>query len=118
MQATENAWRRIEAEFGLLTAREVAELLGARPTKLLSVQRGKTLRYPGFQFDREARAILPVIEPLINLARANGWRMADVALWLTSPSTSFDAEDRPVDHLREDPDAVLAAAQNAFEAEY
>lgn len=37
---------------------------------------------------------------------------------MQSPSTSFEDEDRPVDHLRDDPDAVLAAAKTLFEADW
>jgi hypothetical protein len=130
LQATENAWRRMAAEFGMLTSSEVAGLLGAAPSNrnyasakrvdgaLLGVLRGKAFLYPAFQFDQDRGNVLPVIPPLIELARANGWRDDDLILWLQSPTTSFEAEDRPVDHLRTDPDAVLAAAKNAFEVRW
>ena len=36
MQATDAAWRRVEAEFGLLTGAEVAELLAADPSNGVS----------------------------------------------------------------------------------
>jgi hypothetical protein len=127
-QATENVWHRLEAEFGLLTGSEVAELLGASPSRrafaetkraeneVIGALRGGEFRYPGFQFDHGV--VLPVIAPLIVLARANHWRDEDLIFWLQGPSTSFEEEDRPVDHLRSDPDAVLAAAKNAFTAEW
>lgn len=126
-QATENMWHRLEVEFGLLTGREVAELLGAEPNdqsylsskstarQLIGVRRGNAYCYPGFQFDRDHGAILAVIEPLIQIADANGWPLEDLTMWMLSPTTSFEREDRPVDHLHE-PVAVLAAAKATFEA--
>jgi hypothetical protein len=129
-QATEAMWDRVGSEFGLLTEQEVAELLGAgrdnrsyaaskrTARKVIGVRRGTAVLYPGFQFDREhGGAVLEVIEPLIRLADANKWSLEDLALWMCSPSTSFPEEDRPVDHLQE-PEAVLAAAKNVFEAEW
>lgn len=130
LQATENVWRRIGTEFGLLTSSQVAELLGASPSnrhyasakrlahEIVGVLRGKAQLYPGFQFDRAHGTILPVMAPLIDLARVNGRQDADLILWLQGPTTFFAEEDRPVDHLRTDPEAVLAAAKGAFESEW
>ena len=130
MQATDAAWHRLEAEFGLLTGAEVAELLAAGPSnhgsvttrraknEILGVLRGTEYRYPGFQFDRDHGTVLPVIAPLIKLAHENQWRDDDLILWLQAPSTTFEDEDRPVDHLRREQDAVLAAARSAFEARW
>jgi hypothetical protein len=128
LQATENHWRNMGAECGLLTSGQVAELLGASPSnrnlasrkraahQIAGVARGNAVLYPGFQFDRTRGAILPVMELLIRLATANGWTDEDLLLWLYSPTTSFADEGRPIDHLH-DPDSVLAAAKAAFEAE-
>ena len=128
LQATENAFRAMGAEFGLLTSSQVAALLGANPSnrklvsrrraarQLAGVVRRNAVLYPGFQFDRTRARVLPVMEELIRLADANGWREEDLLLWLCSPTTSFDGEDRPVDHL-DDPDAVVAAAKDELESE-
>ncbi|TFC86916.1 DNA-binding protein [Cryobacterium sp. TmT2-59] len=125
VRATAEVWRRLEEEFGLLTSGEVAELLGVTPAgpswvaaqrkarKIIGVRRGNTYRYPGFQFDHQT--VLPVIAPLLELARANGWSSDDLTLWIFGPTTSFVQEDRPVDHLRE-PEAVLATATLTMEA--
>jgi len=125
IRATEVAWHGMAQEFGLLDGTQVAILLGGAgdidglPSSvtrgILAVERGDEIVYPGFQFDRDARTVLPVMEPLLALAEANGWRFGDVALWLISPSTSFDMEDRPVDHLISEPSAVLASARDSFE---
>lgn len=127
IQAETNAWKRIEAEFGLLASGEVAKLLGGSGTnrnfasekrragKILGVARGNTYRYPGFQFDRRRGTVLGVIGRLIALAAENGWPHEDVVLWLSSPSAYFHEQDRPVDHL-EEPDRLLAAARDQFEA--
>lgn len=128
-RATATLWRRLEAEFGLLTSAEVAEQLGVTPTdpdwvsaqrkahKIIGVRRGAAYRYPGFQFDRGHQAIVPVIEPLFGLASANAWTSEDLTLWMVSPTTEFTQEDRPVDHLQE-PEAVMAVAKLAMEADW
>ena len=126
-RATAAAWRRLEEEFGLLDAGEVQELLGAEPDQdltssklvvggLIRVEVGGRVLYPGFQVDRDVRAILPVIAGLLDLAAENSWSAEDLALWMTAPSTSFESEDRPVDHLRSEPEAVLAAARSEFDS--
>lgn len=128
LQAAENAWRRVDAEFGLLSSGEIAELLGGRSSnrnfasskrtagKILGVLLGNAYRFPGFQLAAGRGTVLPVIEPLIRLARAHGWSEDDLALWLTAPSSFFAAADRPVDHLAEH-DKVLAAAKDEIEAQ-
>lgn len=126
LQAAENIWRRIENEFGLLTSVEVAELLGSRkPNRstasalrnegsIVGISRGNSYRFPGFQFDAEQSAVVPVMPKLIALARENGRSDDDLVFWLTSPSSFFVEQDRPVDHIRED-EHLLAAAQDQFE---
>lgn len=127
LQASENVWRTMGAECGLLTSGQVAELLGASPSnrnlasrkraahQIAGAARGKAVLYPGFQFG--GGAIVPVMEPLIRLATANGWEEESLLVWLYSPTTSLADEGRPIDHLH-DPDAVLAAAKAAFETEW
>lgn len=127
IRATHAAWERVAEEFGLLTDAEVCGILGITPTnseslsvlrstgKIIAVTRGRSIRYPGFQFDRARRIIHPVIEPLLKVARANEWTSEDLTLWMIGPTTSFDEENRPVDHVRE-PEALLAAAHSHMEA--
>lgn len=122
LQATAAAWSRLEGEFGLLGDAEVkglldvtsASSLAVMDRELLGVTRGGTIVYPGFQF--ESGAILPVIKQLLALAGENEWSNEDLALWLIGPNTSFEAEDRPVDHLAGEPEAVLASARDEFES--
>ena len=126
LQAAENTLRRIEHEFGLLTSVEVAELLGSRKPnrsvaaaqraagQIVGIMRGNSYRFPGFQFDREAASVLPVIPKLIALARENDRSDEDLIFWLYSPSSFFPEKDRPVDHIRQE-DRVLAAAVDQFE---
>lgn len=73
-----------------------------------------SLLYPGFQFDRETHSIHPIINPLLALARENGWPAKDVTLWMTSPSGWFADCRRPVNHLG-DATKVLEAARDSFE---
>lgn len=117
-QATEAAFQRIQQEFGLLSIEEVAELLDAPPiaSELLGVSRDGIIVFPGYQFDRRARTVQSVIGPLLALAKDNSWSNESLALWLTGPSTSFEADGRPVDHLADEPEAVLASARDTMEA--
>jgi len=128
LRETENMWRQMDAEFGLLTVQEVAELLGPPTTRawvaehrkaghIIGVRRGNSYRYPAFQFDRDRQIVLPLFASLLKLARANDWCTESLSLWMLGPSTSFAKEDRPVDNLQ-DPQAVLAAAKMEMEAEW
>ena len=84
LQAAENAWRRIEAEFGMYSSLEVGGILGARKPnrnaasekrsggQVIGILRGNSYRYPGLQFDRNSGGILPVVPKLIAAARENG----------------------------------------------
>jgi hypothetical protein len=126
LQAAENIWRSIAEEFGMPTSVEVAELLGSRkPNRaiastlrnegsIVGVMRGNSYRFPGFQFDAEKSAVVPVMPKLIALARENGRSDEDLVFWLASPSSFFHEQDRPVDHLGEE-ERVLAAARDQFE---
>jgi hypothetical protein len=126
LQAAENIWRNIEHEFGMLTSMEVAERLGSRkPNRsmasalrnegsIVGIMRGNSYRFPGFQFDADKAAVVPVMPKLIALARENERSDEGLVYWLTSPSSFFHEQDRPVDHLHEE-DRVLAAARDQFE---
>ena len=118
LQATENAWRRITAKYGMLTGAEVSDLLGEAPggppvkrQDLLSAVRGGVDLYPGFQFDRERGQILPVIAPLLTLASELDWDLDDLTIWLSTPSGYFGG-DRPADHL-DNVEELLSTARNA-----
>lgn len=121
-QATENAWREIDAEFGLLSSTEAAQVMGyganrtwaatkRRDGQLLGVRRGGGFRYPSFQLTPQ---IMPVVARLTTIARQNSWSAEAVVLWLCSPSTWLHSDQRPVDLLSSDPDAVLKAAASAM----
>lgn len=126
LQAAENIWRSIEREFGMLSSMEVAERLGSRkPNRSLAsglrndgsivgIMRGNSYRFPGFQFDPDKSAVVPVMPKLIALARENERSDEGLVYWLTSPSSFFHEQDRPVDHLHEE-ERVLAAARDQFE---
>jgi len=125
-QATENTWREIDAEFGLLSSTEAAETMGyganrtwaaanRKNGRLLGVRRGGGFRYPGFQLTPD---VLPVIAHLIDIARQNAWSAESVVLWLCSPSGWLADDHRPVDLLAEEPHAVLEAASSAMAAHW
>lgn len=128
LAATENAWRSLEAEFGLLSSREVSAVVGSRSPnrsyaseqrakgRLIAVKRPGGLRYPGYQFDRTQHAIRPVMADLIRVAEEAGRSEASLALWMTMPSGYLDG-DRPVDQLS-DPDKVVEAAEQSFNVEW
>jgi hypothetical protein len=124
LQARRNAEARaqVDAEFGLLSSEQVAELVGSRSAnrasaayglrstgRIFSVTSGGVQRYPGFQFDPTAgqprRGVTRTLQVLADAA-LSGW---ELALWFTSPTGLLDGH-RPVDLLDTDPDAVVAAA--------
>lgn len=123
IQATENVWKGIDAEFALLTSMDVARLIGSKKSsrsfasdqraagKLMGVKRGNKILYPGFQFDLAAGKVLPKVPGLLKMASEVGWDEEDLILWLVAPSGYFDG-DRPVEHLDDD-DLVKKARQAA-----
>ncbi|WP_158297143.1 type II toxin-antitoxin system VapB family antitoxin [Zhihengliuella sp. ISTPL4] len=111
-QATENVWREIADEFGLLKSGEVGALLGASKSnrefvsirrnrgELLGVVRNNGYLYPGFQFDRSTGTIKAWVKPLLELAREHSMGAVDVLFWMMTPTIYFGG-DRPADHAGE-----------------
>lgn len=128
VQATKNVWRSMATEFGLLFDWEVSEAVaqsaGSQKSaadqrsagNLLAVKRGAALRYPGFQIDRDTGTIRPVIRHLLQVAKDAGRSEEYLALWMVSP-TGYLHGDRPVDQL-DDPEALVAAARQAFNVQW
>ena len=125
VQAEQNLYARIDAEFGMLTSTEAGQRMGSRSraprnlattahrnNQLLAVRQGNHLAYPGFQFGSDGQP-LAVIGRLRETAEANEWSEAGLVQWLCSPTTYFDG-DRPVDHLTGNPDRVVAVAGDAL----
>jgi hypothetical protein len=125
VQAEQNLYARIAAEFGMLSSTEAGKRMGSRSRAprnlaatahrnktLVAVRHGNSLVYPGFQFGPDGQP-LDVIGRLRETAEANDWSDAGLVQWLCSPTTYFDG-DRPVDHLTEDPDRVVAVAADAL----
>jgi hypothetical protein len=125
VQAEQNLYARIGAEFGMLTSTEAGKRMGSRSRAprnlattahrnktLIAVRQGNSLVYPGFQFGPDGQP-LAVIGRLRETAEANEWSEAGLVQWLCSPTTYFDG-DRPVDYLTEDPDRVVDVAAEAL----
>lgn len=125
LAATENAWRDMEAEFGLLTAQEVAERCGSRAKgrsslahdkrragQLFGISRLNATLFPGFQIDQTG-TIRPVIARLVSIIKEHGRTEEDLAQWMCLPSGYLD-DARPVDLLGQQDDAVVAAAEGHF----
>lgn len=125
LQARRNSAARmaVAREFGLLSADEVAELRGSTAAnrsalasrwkqegRLLAVQHHGRDRFPGFQLDAEGRPVPAIADIVARLGQ--GW---ETALWLVASNPDLD-DDRPVDRLRDDPAAVIAAAEREAEA--
>ncbi|MFS3128097.1 hypothetical protein ACLM5J_06805 [Nocardioides sp. Bht2] len=127
--AAERYWRRIEEEFGMLTATQAGSLLGAtsaaaglsliagkrRGRHVLGIERRQGVLYPGFQFDHACGAVLPVIADLRCIGEEHGYNEASLIQWLCAPTTYLDdgrGVRRPVDLLATDPDRVSAVAAN------
>ncbi|MFD6895045.1 hypothetical protein ACFWB0_10925 [Rhodococcus sp. NPDC060086] len=123
VQAQQNLYDRIDAEFGLLTSAQAADRMSSRAVarrnaataarsegRLLALRRGKYLLYPAFQF--AAVGILPVIAALRDIGDQHGWDEASLIEWMMAPTTYLGG-DRPVDIIN-DADQLLAVATEAF----
>ncbi|GGC84844.1 hypothetical protein GCM10011512_09610 [Tersicoccus solisilvae] len=111
-QHTENRWRQLDDEFGLLTAAQAGRRMGsindrAARTRvssargcLLAVRRGGRNLYPGFQFDDDGHP-RPAVARLLGTARSLDVSDETFALWLVAPAEALDAQ-RPVDLLADD----------------
>lgn len=134
VQAEQNLYDRIAAEFGLLNASEVGRQMSSRSRtprnlastarsngRLLGVRRGSRTVYPGFQFGADAQP-LPVIRELLELAGKHGRSEVGVVQWLCAPTTypaaEHQASRRPVDLLASDPDTVMEAAARSWGIEW
>lgn len=130
VQAEQNLYDRLDAEFGLLTASEAGRRLGSRssaPRNIAATERraGRLVAiarrasrplYPGFQFGPDG-APLPVIAELRALADRHGRSESGIVQWLCSPTTYLDGS-RPVDLLRAAPDQVLDLAARAWDVDW
>jgi hypothetical protein len=119
VQASENRWRAMAREYGLLDSRAVATLLGgsgtnrnrahqlAKEGKIIGVKRGRGTLYPGFEFDHGE--VRPVIAEVAAIGRRNHWTDPHLLLWLASPSGYL--EGRVPARMMDDPDKILEAAR-------
>ncbi|MEE2055949.1 hypothetical protein [Rhodococcus artemisiae] len=123
VQAQQNLYDRIDAEFGLLTSAQAADRMSSRAVarrnaataarregRLLALRRGKYLLYPAFQFG--SAGILPLIAALRDIGDQHGWDEASLIEWMMAPTTYLGG-DRPVDII-DDADQLLAVATEAF----
>jgi hypothetical protein len=129
LQARRNGAARTELmdEFGLLASSEVAEINQSKAEnkaalasrwkgegRIFSVKHDGRDWFPGFQFETSGRP-RPIIARV--LEALGGSREWETALWFTGASGYLDG-DRPVDHLEDDPEAVIRAAAHEAEDVY
>ncbi|MBT8163803.1 MULTISPECIES: hypothetical protein [Arthrobacter] len=119
VQASENRWRTIAEEYGLLDSGEVAALLGgsgknrnrahqlAKEGKIIGVKRGRGTLYPGFEFDHGE--VRPVIAEVAAIGRRNHWSDPHLLLWLASPNGYL--EGGVPAQMMEDTGRILEAAR-------
>jgi hypothetical protein len=128
LQARRNALAREQMfqEFGGLSSAEVSELAGSRAAnkaalahrwrqegRIFSVPHQGVSYFPGFQFDGEGQPIPAIAEVVRRLgSRSTEWGMA---LWFTA-NNGWLGGRRPVDLLREDPQAVVTAADREIDS--
>ena len=127
VQATENRWRRMSKEFGMLDSASVAELVGnssrnrnkasqlAKQGKILGVQRGNRTLYPSFEFDIDAGKVRPVIAEVARIA-GERWDSESLLQWFCAPNGFLDGR-RPVD-LITDEAALLDTARKSLAEEW
>lgn len=117
-------WVAIELEFGLLSGSDVDALLGPHwpPAGCLAAERrilgvatkaGRVL-YPGFQFDRAASIVRPVMAEVAEIALAAGWKDRHILQWFVVANGELHGE-RPVDIIH-DRDRLLAAVHADLES--
>lgn len=124
LQARRNAEARsaLFAEFGALRSGQVAELAGSRAAnraalanrwrgeqRVVAVQVGDELLYPGFQFTSEGKphpTVAAALAELRSKPRVSDWQ---AALWFVAANGWLGGR-RPVDLLDAEPDAVVDAA--------
>ena len=130
LQARRNAEARnaLFAEFGALRSAEVAEFAGSRAAnraalanrwrgeeRVIAVQVGDELLYPGFQFTSEGKPHPTVASALAELRSKGHVSDWQAALWFVAANGWLGGR-RPVDLLDAEPDAVVdAAAREAAE---
>ncbi|WP_214942458.1 hypothetical protein [Arthrobacter sp. ISL-85] len=119
VQASENRWRSIAREYGLLDSGAVAVLLGgsgtnrnraqqlAKEGKIIGVKRGRGTLYPGFEFDHGE--VRPIIAEVAAVGRRNQWTDPHLLLWLASPNGYLDG--RVPARMLDQPDKILEAAR-------
>jgi hypothetical protein len=115
------ARRAFLAEYGTLTSKQVAELVGSRATnraalanrwkaqgRIFGIEAGGRSLFPAFQFAQDGKA-RPVIAEVLAVfgPKAAGWQ---TALWFTGANGWLGAK-RPVDLLESAPESVAAAAR-------
>lgn len=119
VQARINAIKKVGREFGFLTEGEATDVLSrendVNADAFALWYRGEKL-YPRFLFEPSPAAagvfrLRPLMKDLMKIVDKYGWDGPDVVLWMTSPTTWFADEARPVDHLDE-PARVLAALED------
>jgi hypothetical protein len=125
VQATESLISNVAAEFGLLNAAQVGELLGSsskvpsslahrrhRAGDLLAIRRENRKMFPGFQFAPDGSPI-PTIHALRDLTTKHGWSESDLFVWLVTSARSLNGA-RPVDIMTssEGAESVVLAAES------
>ncbi|WGW12946.1 hypothetical protein LWF01_04005 [Saxibacter everestensis] len=128
--STENAFDKINREFGLLTSAQVAEQVGTKSVnrqwaseqrrlgKLLGFRRGRRdYLYPGYQFD-DRGGVRDIVLKVAEIANEAGAHESDVVLWFVSKSRWFPNDGRPVDHLDSVPELVVEAAHSVFDTQW
>jgi hypothetical protein len=114
--------REVLTEFDAYAYDDVVELSGALTAdamlrawserKVIAVPVSGTGRFPGFQLTNNWLA--PGIPPAVAALEASGLRGWPAALWFTA-GNGWLADNRPVDLLAIDPDAVVSAALRRLE---
>ncbi len=122
----EERWRTIEQTWGLLTAAEVAPLLGSKSSNpsefmrerrksaaMIAVRRSRRILYPGFQFAVDG-ALSPGLSDVVRTLIDADWSMESVLFWFTAPNGALPQQATPADALAEGLDReVREVALNA-----
>lgn len=111
----DQAWRNIEARYGVVDAGGYAELVGLSPTSrsaaskakskgLVGYRRGRRILYPAFQFGE--RGLRSGWNDIVSPLRNAGWDDDDIVLWLAAPHGALGRRS-PVEALDDGDDGLV-----------
>lgn len=115
LRAEAEAMRGIEETYGLIVATDALKAARQRG-RLLAVEWGGRLIFPGFQFD-EYGQVRPVMAGLLTVSAAAGYDAMSLLIFLCAPSTYVVDDAAPVSLITE-PERLIDMTERALGVEW